>query len=156
GPAVAHIGAWPHASIGGALMVALLASSLIGAVGALAYRVLPARLSRLERTAALPEDFAGLRRDLRDRLYSGVTGKSDLVKRIFEKMLVPYLRQPLGWVALMASGRALGEEQRRLRARIDRALEGRGAERLGGLDALIALVVELRRWARSAPSRTCS
>jgi len=50
-------------------------------------------------------------------------------------------------VALLASGRTLGDEQRRLRARIERVLGDRGGRdnaKLTGLDALVRLAVERR------------
>lgn len=131
-------------SSGGTLAIAWLSAALFGGLGALSYAVLPPLLSRLERSAALPEDFAPARRDLVDQLYGGVTGRSELVKKLFERVLVPYLRQPAGWLRLVLSRRDLAGEQRVLRERIDRLLEGRGAERLAGLDSLIRLVVELR------------
>lgn len=141
---LAHGGGRVSWSSGGTLAIAWLAAALFGGLGALAYALLPPYLSRLERSAALPEDFAPARRELLDQLYGGVTGRSELVKKLFERVLVPYLRQPAGWLSLIASRRDLGGEQRALRRRIDRLLEGRGAERLAGLDTLIRLVVELR------------
>ncbi len=129
---------------GGALSLVFWLSALAGAAAAVAYRLVPPILARIERTAALPEDFAAARRHLLDRLYREVSGKSDLVKRIFEKILLPYAKSPLGALALLASRRRLRDEERALRARIDRVLEGRGAERLAGLSELVRIVVELR------------
>ena len=77
-------------------------------------------------------------------MYGGITGRSELVKRLYQRLLLPYLRRPLGWVLLFLSGRRVREERQRLRAHVDGVLEGRGAERLAGLDQLIALVVALR------------
>jgi hypothetical protein len=141
---LAHGGGRLSWTSGGTLATAWLGSAFFGVLGALSYALLPKRLSRLERVAALPEDFGPARRDLLDQLYGGVTGRSELVKKLFERVLVPYLRAPGGWVALVASGHDLGTEQKQLRRRIDRLLDGRGAERLAGLDGLIRLVVELR------------
>lgn len=134
---------WPT-SAGSALRLAFMATTFFGLWTALVYRILPSRLARIERTAALPEDFVAARRELMDRLYRDVSGKSDLVKKIFEKILVPYTKQPLGPVMLFLSGRSLREEERHLRERIDRVLEGRGKERLAGLDGLVRIVVERR------------
>ncbi|HZO15184.1 MAG TPA: cyclic nucleotide-binding domain-containing protein [Polyangiaceae bacterium] len=142
--ALAHGGAHFGATTGGALAIAFQAASVFGLLLAFAYALIPRRLARIERSAVLPEDFGSLRRELSDRLFAGVTGKSDLVKRIFEKVLVPYLRRTGGWFALIARGRTLADEQSALRARIDRMLQGRGAERLAGLEDLVRLVVELR------------
>ncbi len=135
---------WARAGHGGALVLALLATSFAGAWTAIMYRLLPARLARIERSAALPEDLAAARRELSDRLYREVSGKSDLVKKLFERVLVPYAKSPLGPLLLILSGRRLRDEEQALRARIDVALEGRGQERLAGLAELIRVVVELR------------
>lgn len=134
----------PRATVGSALYVVFLATTLVGALTALLYWLVPRRLSKIERVAALPEDFALARQELVDRLYREVSGKSDLVKKIFEKMLLPYVRSALGPVALVLSGRRLREEEKALRDRIDKVLEGRGAERLSGLSELVRIVVELR------------
>jgi hypothetical protein len=149
---------WPpaaRASAGGALELALLLSSIAGIATGLAYAFLPPRLARIERTPALPEDFAGARRTLLDRLYREVSGRSELVKKIFERILLPYATSHAGPVGLIASGRRLRDEEKRLRARVDVVLEGRGAERLAGLAELIRIVVELRalpaqRWLQRA------
>ncbi|WP_437301903.1 cyclic nucleotide-binding domain-containing protein [Sorangium sp. So ce388] len=146
GLALAHA-PWPRSgrpTLGAALHLAFWATAAAGALTAVAYRLAPRRLARIERTAALPEDFAAARRELLDRFYRGVSGRSDLVKKIVEKILVPYVQSPVGPLALLASGRGLRDEERALRARIDVVLEGRGAERLAGLSELIRLSVELR------------
>lgn len=143
---VAHV-PWPiaaRASAGGAALVAMLATAAIGAAAAILYHLVPRRLARIERTALLPEDFGPTRRTLLDRLYRDVSGKSDLVKKIFEKILLPYAKSPLGPLALLASRRTLREEEQALRARVERVLQGRGKERLAGLGELVRLVVELR------------
>jgi Fe-S-cluster-containing dehydrogenase component/CRP-like cAMP-binding protein len=146
GFALAHAPVPPsgRSALAGALMTLLLATSVAGALTALAYRFVPKRLARLERSAALPEDFPLLAGELKNRLYREVSGKSDLVKRIFEKVLLPYAKSPLGPLALATSGRTLREEEAALRARIDRLLEGRGADRLAGLSDLVRVVVEIR------------
>jgi Fe-S-cluster-containing dehydrogenase component/CRP-like cAMP-binding protein len=142
--AVAHAGARVPASPAGALVLALLAATLLGAAGALAYRAIPARLTRLERRGALPEDLAGEREALLARLYRETTGQSELVKAVADRLLLPYARAPLGWIGLVASGRSLGGEEARLRCRIAAALAGRGDGRLAGLDPIVRTAVELR------------
>jgi CRP-like cAMP-binding protein len=134
----------PGVSAGSALSFAFFATSLVGALTALAYKLLPERLARIERTAALPEDFRHARKDLLDRLYREVSGKSELVKKLFEKVLVAYTKNPLGPLWLVLSGRRLREEEGALKQRIDTILEGRGQERLAGLSGLVRIVVELR------------
>jgi hypothetical protein len=141
---VTHAGVSIGATSGGALLAAFAVATVLGAIGSLAYRTLPPVLTRMERSGALPEDLAGDAGELRARLFREISGTSALVKRLAEKILVPYARAPLGWVALAESGRGLAEEERRLRARIDRILEGRGGERLAGLDRVIRLAVEVR------------
>ncbi|HWM86251.1 MAG TPA: hypothetical protein VNO33_10450, partial [Kofleriaceae bacterium] len=141
---VGHAGLRLPASPAGALMLALALASLLGVAGAIAYRALPARLTRLERRGALPEDLAGERDQLFSRLYSEISGTGDLVKAVSARLLLPYARAPLGWLALAASGRSLTEEERRLRARVDLALAGRGRDRLHGLDPILRTAVELR------------
>ena len=145
GLAIAHAPAkLPTVSAGSALSFAFLSTSILGALTALAYRFLPERLARIERTAQLPEDFATARRELLDRLYREVSGKSELVKKLFEKVLVPYTKSVFGPTLLVLSGRRLRDEQRALQTRIDTLLEGRGQERLAGLTNLLRIVVELR------------
>lgn len=140
----APITAWWPRSAGSALRLSFLLTTVFGTWMAATYRWLPARLARIERTAALPEDFTAAKRELMDRLYRDVSGKSDLVKKLFEKILVPYTKQPLGPAWLLLSGRSLRDEENALRKQIDVVLEGRGKERLAGLDGLIRIVVERR------------
>ena len=129
---------------GGALLLAFGAVSVAGAFGALVYRVLPRALTRIERGGTLPEDLAGDASELRARLFKEISGTAELVKRIADRILVPYARAPLGWMALVMSGRRLAEEERRLRAQIDGLLEGRGGDRLVGLEKVIRVAVEVR------------
>ena len=142
--ALAHAGGRLPASPGGALSLALLAATLLGGLGALAYRFLPRRLTRIERRGALPEDLRGERELLIARLHREAAGTSDLVKALADRVLLPYARAPLGGAALAASGRTLAEEEARLRRRIEQALEGRGRDRQQGLDRIIRTAVELR------------
>ncbi len=142
--AMAHARPRPGGGNGGALWAALLLTSAAGGLVALCYRWIPPLLARLERSATLPEDFARARQDLLDRLYREASGKSDLVKKIFEKILLPYARSATGPLSLVLSGRSLRDEETALRARVDAVLEGRGKERLAGLAELLRIVVELR------------
>jgi Fe-S-cluster-containing dehydrogenase component/CRP-like cAMP-binding protein len=142
--AVGHAPLRGVSTVGGALLATLLATCAAGALGALAYALVPRRLARIERRPLLPEDFAGARDGLVDRLHRDLSGTSDLVKAIADRVLVPYARHPLGPLALLASGRGLREEEARLLRRVERLLEGRGKDRLGGLARLVATCVELR------------
>ncbi len=133
-----------RATAGSALFAALVVAGASGLLLALLYAVIPRALSRIERTALLPEDFRAEREALESRLFRSLTGKGELVKAVCDKVVLPYVRRPLGWVALLASRRDLRHEQRALRARIDRRLEGRGNDRLGGLDEICRVAVEIR------------
>ncbi len=142
--ALAHAPLRSVGSIGGALLAALLAASGLGVAGAVAYAWLPKRLARLERAALLPEDFAAAESALVDRLHRELSGTSDLVKALADRVLLPYATSPLGPIALAASGRKLREEEALLLARVEALLEGRGKERLGGLARLVRTCVEMR------------
>lgn len=144
GVALVHAPISGRTGSGTALLWGLALTSLAGGLAAIAYRLVPPRLARIERAAALPEDFARARKELHDRVYREASGKSELVKKILEKILLPYARSPFGPIALVASGRSLKQEEAALSARIDAVLEGRGKERLAGMSSLVKLVVELR------------
>jgi Fe-S-cluster-containing dehydrogenase component/CRP-like cAMP-binding protein len=163
GLALAHARPALRPTSGSALAVVFLATSALGALTALAYRLVPRRLARLERKAALPEDLGRARADLVDRLYREVSGRGEVVKALVDRRLLPYARRPLGWLALVASGRGLREEEAAVFARVGRALEADPRERaallasprLAGLDAIVRLAVELRalparRWLLAA------
>lgn len=139
-----HSGGRVGSGIAGALSVAFWLTALFGGLASLAYRFLPPRLSRLERKGALPEDLGQERELMFDRLHRASSGTSELTKAVTEKLLVPYARSLIGPLALVVSGRSLGSERQRLRSEVDRVLEGRGADRLEGLDELVRIVVDLR------------
>jgi len=128
----------------GSLQLAFWSVSFLGIFGAIVYRVVPSRLARLERRGALPEDLARERRVLLDRLFVQMSGRDEVVKTIAGRVLVPYARAPLGPLALLGSGRDLAQEQARLEAKIDTMRQGRGEGRLGGLEDLVKIAVELR------------
>jgi hypothetical protein len=148
----AHAGFRVPSNAAGALALALWTAVATGLFGAVVYRLLPPRLSRIERGGALPEDLAPRARALEDRAFRALTGKSELVKTIYARILRPYLESPLGAFALFARGHSLAGEQRRLRARIDQVLARGGAggeardraSKLQGTDELVRLVVERR------------
>lgn len=128
----------------GSLVLAFWLVSVLGVLGAVAYRAIPRRLARLERRGDLPEDLAGERKVLLDRLFRQASGRDELVKAIASRVLVPYARAVFGPLALWLSGRRLAEEEARLHARIDAMRQGRGQERLAGLPELVRTAVELR------------
>jgi Fe-S-cluster-containing dehydrogenase component len=128
----------------GALQIAFWGTVLVGIWGAVVYRLAPRRLSRIERKGALPEDLRRERGELLDRLYRGVSGRSDLVKHVADRILVPYSSSPLGPIALLLAGRTLRAEETLLRAQVDKVLQGRGTGQLAGLEDVIRIVVEMR------------
>lgn len=142
--AAGHGGVSPQVSVGAALWWATLAGGVLGAFGALAYAILPARLARLERRAILPEDLTAHARALHDRLYGAVSGRSEVVKKLFERVFVPYLRRPFGALRLLLAGGDLAGERDLLRGRVDAVLAGRRSDRLAGLEEVIDLAVEIR------------
>jgi Fe-S-cluster-containing dehydrogenase component/CRP-like cAMP-binding protein len=139
-----HAGLRVPASPAGSLMLAFWLVSILGVAGAVAYRMIPRRLSALERRGALPEDLAGERRALLDRLFRQASGRDELVKAIVSRVLVPYARAVLGPLALLLSSRRLADEEARLHVRIDAMRQGRGDARLSGLSELVRTAVELR------------
>ncbi len=141
---LAHCGLRLSATLAGALLACFALSAALGGFGGFVYRWAPPRLARLERRGSLPEDLNAERAQLEDRLHRDVSGKDELVKRIVERVLVPYSRSLVGPLLLIGSGAGLAEEERKLRAKIDVMLEGRGTARLTGLDELVRTVVELR------------
>lgn len=139
-----HAGLRLPSNPAGSLVLAFWLVSMLGVLGAVAYRAIPRRLSGLERRGDLPEDLAAQRRVLLDRLFAQASGRDELVKTIAARVLVPYARAPLGPVALVLSGRRLADEEARLHARIDAMRQGRGEGRLSGLPELVRTAVELR------------
>jgi Fe-S-cluster-containing dehydrogenase component len=144
GVTVAHTGARVPENAAGGLLIALALVVVTGALGALLNILLPPLLARLERSSVLPEELAPRARDLDERIFEKLSGRTELVKTIFGKVLRPYRRARLGALVLAFSGRSLRTEEKRIRARIDALLEGKTSERLTGLDDLVRLVVERR------------
>lgn len=142
--------AYSHAPIstrpttGGALSIAFYSTVLFGSLTALFYFIVPKALARIERTAILPEDYKRAKKELLERLYREVSGRNELMKKIFEKMLLPYINHPLGPLFLLMRRRGLREEERAMRENVEKVLEGRSQEKLAGLNELIRIAVELR------------
>jgi Fe-S-cluster-containing dehydrogenase component len=139
-----HAGLRVPSNWAGALQVGFWLTLILGGFGSSSYRVLPRALSRLERTAKLPEDLAHERARLLEDLERELSGRDELVKRLAARMLVPYARAWFGPLVLVLSGRALHEERIRLAEQIDGLLQGRGKQRLTGLHGVLDLCVELR------------
>ncbi|HEY8088722.1 MAG TPA: cyclic nucleotide-binding domain-containing protein [Polyangiaceae bacterium] len=143
GIVAAHTGLHASANAAGALLVAFAVASLTGALGATAYRLVPKALSRVERRALLREDLAGRARDLDDRAFGSLTGRSEATKAVYRRWLAPYARSPLGAIALVARRSTLRDEERSLRGRVEAVLGARTAT-LDGMDDLVRAVVERR------------
>ena len=143
GAVAAHSGARIPPGASGALLVAFLVASAAGALAALAYALVPRALSRVEREARLPEDLPVRARELRERTFGALTGRSDATKVLYARLLAPYASARLGALRLIASRRSIREEETHLRRRVARVL-GHPASHLDGVDDLVRLVVERR------------
>jgi Fe-S-cluster-containing dehydrogenase component/CRP-like cAMP-binding protein len=143
GAVAAHAGTHFPANVAGGLYLAFVFATVTGAAMALAYRLVPRALSRVERRSMLPEDLADRARELDERVFGVVTGRSDAMKAVYARILAPYARAPLGGLALVYRRSTLREEEARLRRHIAAAIGDR-ASHLDGLDDLVRLVVERR------------
>lgn len=147
-----HAGLQVRAGPYGSLQLATWALVLLGVGGALAYRLVPRRLSRIERHGALPEDLAGEREVLLDALYRKTSGAAVVLKQLAARVLVPYANAAIGPIVLLASGRSIDEARAQLRARVDTELPRLAAGDPAAatavdpaiLDELVRIVVELR------------
>lgn len=128
----------------GALTLAFALAALTGALGAAIGALVPRALSRVERSSVLPEELAARPKELDERVFATLSGKSELVKTLFARALSPYRRSVLGPAALILSRRTLREEERAVRARLDALTGGKKGEALAGVDELVRLVVEHR------------
>lgn len=128
----------------GALAIAMALALATGLLGAAIHVLLPPRLARLERGSVLPEELSARRRELDERIFTQLSGRSEVVKTLYGRILRPYRAARLGGLLLVASGRRLREEEKRVRATLNGLLDGRRSERLDGLDELVRLVVEHR------------
>ncbi|HEU4409007.1 MAG TPA: cyclic nucleotide-binding domain-containing protein [Polyangiaceae bacterium] len=144
GAALAHGGLRLGDTSGGRVALAYLLACAFGSLLALAYAGLPRALGRVERHVVPHEDYAQERQGLLDVLALRMAGQNPLLRKITEALLLPYARHPLGPLALLASRRSLRDEQARLRALVEARLQGRGGQRLEGLDDLVRPVVDLR------------
>jgi hypothetical protein len=138
-----HAGARLHANLAGGLWFSFVAASVTGGLAAAAYAVLPRMLARVERRAHLAEDLPARAKDLRERGFGALTGRSDATKAAYARWLAPYAGAWLGGLRLIVAHRVLRDEERRLRAAIERAIGAR-IHHLDGIDDLIRLAVERR------------
>jgi Fe-S-cluster-containing hydrogenase component 2/CRP-like cAMP-binding protein len=134
----------PSSGAAGVLWLSFFGCAASGALGAVAYRLLPRRITRLERSAFLPEDAPREVERLLDGLFVATTGQNPAIKQLLASVLMPYVRSRAGVFELLISGRGLSEENARLGARIERALSGRVSQRLASHRPLVATAVALR------------
>jgi Fe-S-cluster-containing dehydrogenase component len=140
----AHTGGKIPNNVAGTLALAFWLCVLFGFFGAWVYRWLPERLSRLERSTVLPEEIAQENEYLLDKLYATTSGSNELIKKIVEKVISPYLKSWLGPVSLVLAGRSLKQEESHLQNIISNMLQGRGADKLAQLPGILRIVVEIR------------
>ena len=130
-------------SIGGLLFLALVIASGSGLLLAVLYAVLPRLLTRVERKPLLPESLGSEKEALETRLFRGLSGKDLLLKKVAEKVLLPYARSPVRGLRMLVTGADLRSEELRLKRTIAERLDGRIDERLAGLDEIVRASVEL-------------
>jgi hypothetical protein len=128
----------------GALALVFWLLALSGALGAAAYRILPARLTRLEQRGTLREDHATEREELEQKLFTGLSQQSDALKALARHLIFPYARAFLGPLALIASGRTRRAEEATLLARVHQLVGKRKSERLTAARELVEGAVALR------------
>lgn len=139
-----HGAAFTTRSSGGVLTIALGVATVAGAIAALLYALLPPLIAKLSPVARLLEDVPRERKLLEDRLFRELSGRSPLVKKVFERVLLPYQRAWLGPLTLLLTGRTRQAERAALTAHIDTLLSGRGRDKRDGLEQLVRTVVEER------------
>ncbi len=144
GATLAHTHGGAPGNVAGALALAMTLALGTGLFGGVVQAVLPPRLARLERGSVLPEELAARRRELDERIFTQLSGRSEVVKTLYGRVLRPYRASRFGSMLLVASGRRLRDEEKRVRAALGGLLDGRRSERLDGLDELVRLVVEHR------------
>jgi Fe-S-cluster-containing dehydrogenase component/CRP-like cAMP-binding protein len=144
GAVIGHAHGAAPGNAAGALAIAMELALGTGLLGACLHMLLPSRLARLERGSVLPEELAGRRREIDERIFTQLSGRSEVVKTLYGRVLRPYRASRAGVLALVASGRRLREEETRVRRTMSGLLAGHKSERLDGLDELVRLVVERR------------
>lgn len=141
---LAHAGHRATHGVASLLSLAFWLLAASGGLGALSYRLIPPRLTRLERRGTLPEDHAGELEELEQRLYGRLSEQDRAVKELARTVLLPYASALLGPLWLVLSGRTPAEEEAALARRIQGLLGGRSSARLAGSDALVRAAVAFR------------
>jgi len=144
GAVMAHTHGAAPGNVAGALSLAMAVALVSGGLGGLVHAFLPPRLARLERGSVLPEELAGRRGAIDERIFAQLSGRSEVVKTLYLRVLRPYRASRTGALRLVLSGRRLHEEEEHVLACAAGLLAGRRSERLEGLEELVRLVVEHR------------
>jgi Fe-S-cluster-containing dehydrogenase component/CRP-like cAMP-binding protein len=140
-----HVGGRVPPNVAGALTITIALAIVTGAFGGVISGFVPRILSRVERKSVLPEELAARPKEIDEKIFATLSGKSELVKTLFIKALRPYRRSLVGPILLVLSGRTLRKEETVLRQRLDALTGGRSsAQHTAGLDDLVRLVVEHR------------
>lgn len=141
---VAHAGQRTSHGVASLLFFVFWLLAASGAFGALCYRVVPPRLTRLERRGTLPEDHPKELEELEQRLYGRLSEQDRAVKELARRVLTPYASAWLGALELVVSGRTPADEEAALSRRIQHLLGGRSSARLAGSEALVQAAVAFR------------
>jgi hypothetical protein len=130
-----------HAHGTSALAIAFWGAAGMGALAGVTGAIIPRRLARIERTARLPEELGGAMREIDARLFRELSGTSDLLKGLYQRILRPFSRSIPALARICLMGTPPRELRERLTARVH-ALVAEDDERLIGLDRIVASVVE--------------
>jgi Fe-S-cluster-containing dehydrogenase component len=131
-----------HARGHSGLAIVFWSATFLGAAAGLVGWLAPRRLARIERTALLPEELRDRLREIDARVFRDLSGKSDLLKGLYTRLIGPFSRSPTALAAMCAGGTPQRTMRGRLAARIHTIVGARDDERLAGLDGLITLAVE--------------
>lgn len=124
--------------------VVFIVCCALGVWGALLYAIGPKVLARIESGAGLPEDLNDADAERIDALMQDLSGRSEALKQLVQRVLLPYARRPLGAIGWVLSGRTRREERRRLHDRIVAMVGPERAARMEGLNDVLRTVVALR------------
>src|SRR5262249_44734001 len=80
GATVGHAGLRAPPNIAGALSLVIALAIVTGLFGWMLVALVPRALSRIERASVLPEELGALPRQLDERIFATLSGKSELVK----------------------------------------------------------------------------
>jgi len=130
-----------HARGHSALAIAFWSATALGGAAGLVGWVAPKRLARIERTALLPEELGERIRELDARVFRDLSGRSDLLKGLYARVLRPFSRSTATLVAFCVRGTPQRVMRERVEARVH-AIVGKPDERLAGLEGLVSVVVE--------------